>query len=497
MRNKAHRRKNGFFRSYSRLIISALIIAIFAGSALFYYERDSGLSSQDKQAPLILPASSISSIRSIPQIYQYITEFPTISDSGPNAITVGPSGDVWFVMGGLTSLGELTPENGTVKVYQLPEQKNLTANSWGVAFDDKRNLVWFTDEISNAVWSFNVQTDEFAKHALPHPRSSPYQISIDNSDNVWFTEIDGNRLGEISATTGALNEYQVPLTSAYNALINSTGPAGLAIGKDGTIWFAEAYGNAICSYSGGKFHQYDLSSFGVNSPTGIAISPNGASLWITQHGGSFISRYDPNSHFLVTISTSVIGVTESLPYFIQVDSQGNVWFNEHYGNAIGRYNPSNNTLVEYEVPSRIPNLGNLSGVVTFTLSQHGQPWFTELYTGKIGTVNISKPVQLSMRISGMSGNTLNLNGGNSGSSSLNVTVDEHLGSSPVTLKSFVGNPNVKLGIHFSKSSGSNNFASNLTITNESSGSYSNNLCWITISAVSSQVIAGEVVQIEL
>ena len=65
------------------------------------------------------------------------------------------------------------------------------------------------------------------------------------------------RLGEIN-TEGILSEYRVPLTATYNLSTNSSGPAGITIAKDGTIWFAEAYANAVGSFSDGTFHTYPI-----------------------------------------------------------------------------------------------------------------------------------------------------------------------------------------------------------------------------------------------
>lgn len=99
---------------------------------------------------------------------------------------------------------------------------------------------------------------------------------------------------------------------------------------------------------------------------------------MTQHGPSFISEFNPTTRYFRTISTSVppwVPDNTSLPYFIQVDSHGNVWFNEHYGNAIARFHPSSNSLTEFEVPSKVAQAGNNAGVLTIGLSPNGEPWF--------------------------------------------------------------------------------------------------------------------------
>ncbi|MHB8566410.1 MAG: Vgb family protein [Nitrososphaerales archaeon] len=472
---KSKRRKN--------LVFAIVIIAIIIGSSLFYYYR---ISSPQTNARPTLPAASMSTLVSSAQHSRYITEYSTKSDAATNAIAVDNKGNVWFTMGGYASLGELNPKNGTIHTYQLPETKNSTINSWGIAVDDSSGTVWFTDEISNAVWSFNASSDAFSKYQLPNPQSSPYQIALDQSGNVWFTEIDGGRLGEI--THGVLHEFVVPLTSTYNIATHSTGPAGIAISGDGTVWFAEAYGNSIGSYSNGQFHQFDLNKNGVNSPTGIAIDSHG-NLWITQHGSSDISEFNPSSGLLASISTSVNGFTTSLPYFVQVDAHDNVWFNEHYGNAIARYTPSNGSLVEYEVPSRVADLGNISGVLTLALSSSGEPWFTELYTGKVGTVNTSSPVNVETRFAGQYGNTISIPSGSNASVVVSVSSETQ-----VSLNSFVGSSDPSgFSFQFSKSDGAGNFSSVLVIGNKGA---SQGLYYVTVSAQSTEVIVDQVILVE-
>jgi virginiamycin B lyase len=480
---KKGKSKNGKIRI---TVLTIVLLAIASGLSLFYYYRIG-----NPHSMTIVPVAAYSSsiTKPVVQTSQYVTEYSTFPDASTNAIATDNSGDVWFTIGSETLIGELITANQTLRTYQLPEPKNTTILSWGIVVDSSTNLVWFTDQISNSVWSFNATDHDFMQYALPNPRSSPYQIVIDQIGNVWFTELDGGRLGEIT-TNGVIKEYQVPLTSTFNTATNSTGPSGIAISKDGTVWFAEAYGNSVGSFSGGIFTQYDLNSYGVNSPTGIAIDSRG-DIWITQHGGSLFSEFDPITNQLTTISTSVVGVQESLPYFIQIDSQDNIWFNEHYGNAIAKYNPENGTLIEYEVPSRVSDLGNISGVLTLTLSPNGSPWFTELYTGKIGTVNISQPIDLSVHLSNITGSTVTIP--SSGSVSLGISISS-LRSTQVSLSSYGANGS-NLDINFSRYTGSGNFSSQLVISEvNSNGSIRPEI--VTISAQTSQLIVSQVLLVE-
>jgi virginiamycin B lyase len=211
-------------------------------------------------------------------------------------------------------------------------------------------------------------------------------------------------------------------------------------------------------------------------------------LWITQHGPSFISEFNPAKNYFRTISTSVpswVVDRTTLPYFIRVDTKGNVWFNEHYGNAIGVFDPSDETLVEYEIPSRLANSGNLSFALTLGLAQSGDAWFTELLTGKIGVISPNVSGELSLSFENESQIVVNQ------SKSVNLQVSNN-SSDTAFLGAYVGNSTQNLQFNFSQSSGKGNFDSTLTIK---SASAAPGVYFVTLSAETRSVIYSRVIEV--
>ncbi len=466
--------------------LASIAIAIIVASIVAYYFIPSVFFNETRQS------ASVSIINPKPQISRYVTEYPLDPESQPNAITTDSNGNVWFIMGRSATLGELSPSNATVHEFRLPRGENTTMISWGILVDGTNSRVWFTDQFNNAVWSFDIHPRSFSKHTLLNPFSTPFQVAEDKSGNIWFTEVDGNRIGEISAGDGSLHEFSVPLGEKYNLNSKSVGPAGIAIDGGGKIWFTEVYADAIGLFFDGHFQEFNLRGE-VQAPTGIALDQSGR-VWLTEHGPSFIAEFDPQSHFLRTLSTSVVGVRATLPYFVQVDGQGTVWFNEHYGNAIAKYVPSTGTLVEYRIPSRVASVGNISAVLTITLSASGQPWFTELETGKIGTVDVSKPLNLSISFLNDTSteNALAVPGG--GNVSLRLSVMNE--NDTVALKSSIGGMTSDLELRFTPDSGEGGFTATLLIYEKSARTSQSGSYLLTISAVSREVIVSRVVALE-
>jgi len=420
------------------------------------------------------------------EVSKYITEYSVGTLSTPNAIASDEAGDIWFTLGRPPGIGELNSANGTLHEF-LIQSSNTSKGllSWGIAVGKEDGRVWFTDQFGNAVWSFDVRSRTFTEHPLPHALSNPYQLAEDNRGNIWFTETDGNRLGEISAN-GTLHEFPIPLGAVYNVYSKSVGPAGVDIGRDGTIWFAEVYANSVGSFRGGKFYSFDLSN-DINSPTGIGIDARG-NLWMAEHGESFIAKFDPASNSLTTFSTSNIDSRISLPYFIKVSPDGNIWFNEHYGNAIGEFVPSNGSLIEYRIPTRITSAGNISGALTMTLSPSGSPWFTEFLAGKIGTIDTSRASTLLLSLAdSASSNTYSIESG--GNISLKVSIK---GSGNLILRSAVGGDGTGLVLRFSPSSGSGDLTSTLLISATSSTT-PNAVYTVTISVASRDLVASRII----
>lgn len=463
------------------VVIITLSIMITAILAYGYSSGPPGFNADGQRAMAAIALVSTSKT----EVSHFVTEYLLSPDSLPNAVAVDAAGNVWFVQGRPPALSELSPANSTVHEFRIPSTGNRTFLSWGIFVDNPDGRVWFTDQSGDSVWVFNVHPRSFVKHALPN-LSSPYQIAGDQKGNVWFTEVDRNRLGEISQS-GSLQEFSVPLGAKYNLFSQSTGPAGLVIGGDGAVWFTEVYSDSIGVFSGGRFQSFDLSGK-IQSPTGLALDSFGR-VWISEHASSFISEFDPKSNQLTTFSTSNVYAKISLPYFIFVGPNDDVWFNEHYGNAIAKFVPSTASLLEYRIPSRSP-LDNLSGAYTMTLSPSGQPWFTEAETGKIGTVNLQSPITLHVDVSQAS---VHLQPSQAAENeSLSVSLG---GTGSLGLKAAIGGNASGFGLRFAPPSGTDYFTSTLLIT-KTTPTPRGDVYTLTISAVSQDIVVSKIIYLK-
>lgn len=453
-------------------MISIFVLAVVVGTSLTYF--------------FVMPGQQQTVVyNSSPQTSQYAIEYPTrVPTSSPIAVAVDSSGNVWFTAENLSSLIRLDPSTGVMTEFLIPGMKEKPTVTWGIAVDNVRGLVWFTEQISNSIWSFNVSSHAFTRYKLNTSSAFPFGITVDSEGNVWFTELFSDRIGEITPS-GYLSEIVIPVSGDPE-------PSAITVDSSDRVWFTLPGINSTGSYYDGKFQIQNLTGdvSGI-ALVGIAADSLG-NLWMTQHGPSYFSEFNPLAGYFRTISTVVPAQQgSSLPYFTYVDQSGDVWFNEHYGNAIAEFIPANNTLIEYYVPTRIAPIGNISGILTMGLSDEGTPWFTEFFSGKVGTINTSAPLDLTMNLENDSQNVITLGENNETTLPLQVSSSSF---STVSLAGEVGNYTGNFSIAFSPALRVGSFGSNAVIQSDDSppGVY-----FITISAITSTLAYSKVIEVRV
>jgi virginiamycin B lyase len=200
----------------------------------------------------------------------------------------------------------------------------------------------------------------FKEYSIATPASTPAGIVADGSGKVWFTELDGNKIGRIDSN-GQVTEFAVP-TSGSGPLEIVEGPGG--------FWFTESRGNRIGRITpAGVIIEYTTPTAG-SGPRGISED-----LWFTEFGANKIGRLAPD---VGVIAEYAIPTPDSGPSGIVLGPDQNHWFTEFLGNKIGRITP-NGSIREFSIPT--PNSGPL-GISVST----GALWFTESNANKIGRI---------------------------------------------------------------------------------------------------------------
>jgi virginiamycin B lyase len=318
---------------------------------------------------------------------QAITEYPIpTANNGPQGITTGPDGALWFTEGNGNKIGRITT-TGVITEYPVP-----TAGSGITAGPD--GALWFT-----GAGNIGRITTAGSITEYPLPTSGSFSqgavaITTGPDGALWFTWniVDSGGIGRIT-TTGAITEYGVGnssvtgITAGPDGALWFTGfvcgigcdsgfigrittagtitqygapgvPNGITTGPDGALWFAFARSRTSTSPNGigrittsGVQTEYPIPS--GNIPNGITSGPDGA-LWFTEQAASKIGRIT-TAGVITEFSTPT---SASQPDQIATGPDGRLWFTEQGANQIGAFTQ----LANYTL-SIVPS-GTGAGTVT-------------------------------------------------------------------------------------------------------------------------------------
>jgi len=246
----------------------------------------------------------------------------------------------------------------TINEYAIPTASSVP---WNLAVDTSGN-VWFTESSGNKIGK--LLTGVITEYAIPTASSSPKGIAVDSSGNIWFAEDAANKIGKINQT-GVFSEYIIPTSGSE--------PQDLVADTSGNIWFTEKVGNKIgkLTISTGAITEYNVPT--ANSrPYGITVDSSG-NLWFTEQQGNKIGKMTPGGSFTEYLVPS----SGAGPVGIVVDGSGNIWFCEIAGNRIGKMT-STGTFTEFTVPTAN------SYPAYIALDSSGNLWFTEQQGNRIG-----------------------------------------------------------------------------------------------------------------
>ena len=366
----------------------------------------------------------------------YVKEYSMPQGTWPNAILVARNGIVWTVGTMSHTLIGFDPKQGKIRSsYPIitPEEEANKTNPqskqgfqmvWSIV-EGTDGSIWFPEGGSDPLWRFDPNTEKF--QVIHSISAAPMQMKVDQrSGNIWFTtfgsgtfgviqKIIGNKAGIKSNLNDSITSPEYKVTE-FN-LGNDSFPSGIFLQGD-SVWITETLNhNKLVEFKpivdpNGKIVNVtkvlEIPSSSPSSssrqkqlfttPTDLVVFGNTepSSIWLAEHGTSFITEYRIDSHSVIKFPTSSSPRHYiTLPYWIAepADHKG-FWFNEHEGNRIAFFNTTAMALLEYEVPTRDPLNGYIANALTLSADPNDikKVWFTEFNHNKIGVLDRSSPI---------------------------------------------------------------------------------------------------------
>ena len=234
--------------------------------------------------------------------------------------------------------------------------------------------MWFSgDEFGRysmgGIWRI---TDTFLATRFDIPPSSStvaMGVAVGRDGNVWFTEEGIARVGYIS-TNGVITQFDLPSSDRRPFFITS--------GPDGNLWFTESSVDGSKSWIGRVTTSGFVTEFPLTTTTPIGFAritsgPDG-NLWFTEPGVfgqplGKIGRITPDG----LITEFVTPTPASSPTGIAAGPDGNVWFTEPSKQKIGRITTSGTPSCSTDSHTLCLNNGRFSVAASFTESPEGLP----------------------------------------------------------------------------------------------------------------------------
>ena len=249
-----------------------------------------------------------------------ITSYPVPSPPGhgPNVITLGADGDLWytnrvaaFYTGNEGYIGRITTSGQPTVVTRVADPEGITAGP--------RGSIWFTTTGPCNGSVGRISASGKVTYFRGHGIDQPHGITAGPHGSIWFVNYANSTIGRITQG-GRIREFTRPGISE---------PQNITQGPHGAMWFT-SFGNSKIGRItyGGRVTVYG--NPGISRPIGISPGPDGA-IWFTNSTSDTVGRMTASGQM-----TFYTDPTISDPSIITPGPDGNMWFTNNTGPSASR-----------------------------------------------------------------------------------------------------------------------------------------------------------------
>jgi virginiamycin B lyase len=262
----------------------------------------------------------------------------------PGSSKQDKDGNMWMEMGG--GLSKLNPETGELHTWRLPDATRPFIHEILPTSD---GYVWLTIEKQNALARFDTRMEKFEVYRQPYDGPPPAEMepnapwpnlrhtqggqTSDPRRHTAVVDLQGN----IWSSGRPLSKFDVE-TKKYTFFPEVPDTYGIAVDKEGNVWFAE-------------FNSRDHRSIGK-----VDVKTNKVTKWMP-----------PNS--------------ETRPRRLKIDSQGMIWFGDYFGGNLTRFDPKTQQFKEFKLPGPMPTPYGIG------VDHNDDLWYASMYTDVIGKLD--------------------------------------------------------------------------------------------------------------
>ncbi|MFA6312582.1 MAG: carboxypeptidase regulatory-like domain-containing protein [Sterolibacterium sp.] len=209
----------------------------------------------------------------------------------PHTLRFDRDGILWFTLAMSDQLGRYDPKTGRVDVMALP-----AGGFWqwlaDTLFDPLlRIAAWFPGKDLQLILSHHKWSGQGHKIM-----NLPYGLDVHPGDgSVWYSKLYGDKIGRYDPRTGAIKEWDTPLT----------GPRRMRFGADGVLWIPAFGDSGLMKFDPKteKFTSYPmpvLAQGEFETPYALNVHPRTGEVWVTANLSDRMFRFDPrNARWIV------------------------------------------------------------------------------------------------------------------------------------------------------------------------------------------------------
>jgi len=198
------------------------------------------------------------------------------------------------------------------------------------------------------------------EHPVGEPGEGPYGVAVTRDGGVWFTLVHGGRVGRLSPDG----------TVAYLSLGDGSQPSLLAAATESTVWVTDSTGNRLV-HLGLRDAAIDLiGEVAVPTPDaqpfGVVALDDGTA-WFTELGADALGRID----ILGRVEEYPVGRAGSFVSMIATTGDS-LWFTLNAAGLVGHVRGGDAAIAFTELP------GDPSGPVGIAVAADGGVWVAQI-----------------------------------------------------------------------------------------------------------------------
>jgi streptogramin lyase len=250
---------------------------------------------------------------------------------GPHSISMAANGDMWITLALSGQMAKFDPKtNEYTQVSSAPAPRPRGAYPHTLEIDQK-GFVWYTDAGTNSVFSIDPETLAVKQYNLLRSDQAvgagrgesrgitPYGISVAPNGHVWYSKLNGQRIGRIApelpdGDANQIKEWKQPVH----------GPRRHHVAPNGLVWVPGWASGDFASFNPEteEWKVYKLPLGPDSLPYALNVHPKTGYVWVCGTGFDAMVRFIPSTEEMIVYNmpTRVTYTRE-----VEFDEEGNIW----------------------------------------------------------------------------------------------------------------------------------------------------------------------------